>query len=132
MIAFVEMQCRGCGVRITPTVRSVAKPKRVSSHSDCYYICSRPDCRCGYSNARKESNRRLIFPEPSLNIPPEVRSGLDDVLRESLNLTNRSSKRSRFAFETSEDAVTWTVFRYLFDSQNVSKAIAVPDSFEAL
>jgi hypothetical protein len=48
-------------------------------------------------------------------VPEPVRRGLASVLSRSVNITNRPNKRVKFGFETSEDAVTWTVFRYLQD-----------------
>ena len=56
------------------------------------------------------AQRKLIYPDPELNVPEQVRDGLDQVLANALNIRNRANKRAKFAFETSEDAVTWTVF----------------------
>jgi hypothetical protein len=41
---------------------------------------------------------------------------MNEALDTSLNIRSRSSKRFRCGFETSEDALTWTVFRFLLDS----------------
>jgi hypothetical protein len=46
-------------------------------------------------------------------IPIEVNDGLDTTLAEALNMRNRPSKRNAFCSASSEDAVTWTVFRGL-------------------
>jgi hypothetical protein len=55
----------------------------------------------------------MIHARPQDNVPEEVHEGLDETLADAINETARGSKRSRFAFETSEDAVTWTVIRGL-------------------
>jgi hypothetical protein len=51
-------------------------------------------------------------------VPAEVRRGALETVKQALNELNRENKRIKFAFESSEDAVTWTVFRYLQDSQH--------------
>jgi hypothetical protein len=63
-----------------------------------------------------------------MNVPAPVRVGLDDVLDAAVNETNRRSKREKFCFETSEDAVTWTVSRYL---ESVGRIDAILGSLPA-
>ena len=105
------MQCRVCK-RHDPA--SDGEDWRTATrYADCAYRCPNQACCVAYSNARSEAQRRLIHPQPELNVPAEVREGLYDVLDRSLNINSRRSKRARFAFETSEDALTWTCFRYL-------------------
>lgn len=106
----MKMHCRLCNTIIdaSPQTR-----RRVSRYEDCVFRCPNESCAAAYSNAKSEANRRLIYPRPELNVPAEVRDRLSETLASSLNLVNRSSKRAKFAFETSEDAVTWTCFRYL-------------------
>ena len=58
----------------------------------------------------------FIYRDPLENIPIASREGVIDALSQSLNLRNRESKRSRFGFTTSEDALTWVVFTYLLRS----------------
>ena len=60
--------------------------------------------------------RRGSSKNPLQCVPIEVRQGLNEALDTSLNIRSRSSKRFRCGFETSEDALTWTVFRFLLDS----------------
>ena len=107
------MKCRLCEFEIEPDLRTLArlgKRRTVSARADSIYRC-----RCGvsYSNATREAKRVLIRARPELNVPEPVRSGLAQVLAQSVNATNRGSKQERFCFETSEDALTWTVVRYL-------------------
>ena len=50
---------------------------------------------------------------PELNVPEQVRPGLDRVLRESANTRNRQAKWDSFCSDKSEDAITWTMFSFL-------------------
>lgn len=121
MVNYADMSCRQCGHTIVPSLRHVARPRPVRRYSDCYFKC--PACACAYSNAREEPKRTKVFPRKEDNIPEEVHDGLAKVLAQSLNETSRTSKAHRFAFETSEDAVTWVVFRYLRQTRQVSPAL---------
>jgi hypothetical protein len=47
------------------------------------------------------------------SVPPEVHDGLKTTLDLAANKTNAANKRAKFGFVTSEDAITWTVFRRL-------------------
>jgi hypothetical protein len=68
----------------------------------------------GISNARR--NPTLLFDDPLMNVPQHVQDGLLETLGLALNERNRDNKRVKFGFSTSEDALTWTVFKYLHDS----------------
>jgi hypothetical protein len=46
-----------------------------------------------------------------MNVPEQVRPLLPKSLAQSLNVRNRKSKKLKFSFNTSEDALSWTVFR---------------------
>ncbi len=110
---FQPMKCRACERVIKPNrslAASLGKRLTVHSHDDCIYRC---ECGVAYSNARNESKRELIVARPELNVPKEVRAGLVEALGQALNRRGRRKKRMKFCFETSDDAVTWTVFRGL-------------------
>ena len=110
---FQTMQCRACQRSIKPNaplVASLGKRLTVHSRDDCIYRC---ECGVSYSNARDEAKRVMIAASPELNVPKEVRSGLAEVLGQAVNRRGRRNKLMKFCFETSEDAVTWTVFRGL-------------------
>jgi hypothetical protein len=81
-----------------------------TSYETCLYQCS---CGRGYSNAARAESRTCIARSPELNVPAAVRDGLEGVLDASLNTRNLKAKKAKFCFSTSEDAVTWTVFRWL-------------------
>jgi hypothetical protein len=99
--------CPKCGgkliVLVTPVITAA------SSYRDCLRKCE--GCGVGYSNATK--NPTAIWRDPIDNVPDPVRAGVLQTLNSSLNETNRTSKRIKFGFSTSEDAVTWAVFSYL-------------------
>jgi len=110
---FRGMRCRACQRPIKPDTALAASLGRrlaVSSRDGCIYRCA---CGVSYSNARNEAKRVMIAASPELNVPSQVRSGLVEALGQSLNRRNRRRKQLKFCFETSEDAVTWTVFRGL-------------------
>lgn len=115
------MTCRKCHKQITVDYEPV-EMKRVAKFDDCVFRCSA--CRIGYSNARDEHKRVLIHEHYEDNVPDKVRDGLHEVLTNALNHTNQKSKMNRFAFETSEDALTWTVIKYLSSYSLISHALA--------
>jgi len=107
-MAAEPMTCVACGAAIAPHAERLGK--RADRHEDLAYPCA---CGWGFSNATAAGNRVAIAPSPSLNVPTEVRPGLDDVLARALNARNRPAKRWKFCSAASEDAVTWSVFRAL-------------------
>lgn len=119
------MRCRRCGEIISPDPEVLARigRGRAARFEDCVWRC-----RCGvaYSNARDPGGRTMIHARPQDNVPQEVHEGLDEILAGAINETSRGSKRSRFAFETSEDAVTWTVIRGLGQAGQLA-ALLPPD-----
>jgi hypothetical protein len=104
------MRCRRCGAEIPPDATLAQNVRPARCFEDSIYRCS---CGAGYSNARDPAARRLIWSAPERNVPAEVAGGLQAVLDASVNVNNREKKRGAFCSETSEDAVTWTVFRAL-------------------
>ncbi len=103
------MPCRICQANLVP--RRTETGVRASSYQDCFYECKR--CRVAYSNSKNADDRTLIYDKWERNIPIEVHTDLLACLDRSLNERSRPKKKSRLAFCSSEDAVTWTVFRYL-------------------
>ncbi len=119
------MQCRACGRTIKPDtslVASLGKRLTVHTRDDCIYRC---ECGVSYSNARDEAEREMIVARPELNVPRQVRAGLSEALGQAINRRNRRNKLMKFCFETSEDAVTWTVFRGL-EQQGRLDALVAP------
>lgn len=120
---YEPMSCRLCQKKLTATVSDDSAVGRASCYSDCIYKCS--FCGVGYSNARHEADRRLIWDDYSKNVPTEVRDDLATVLSRSLNVRNQKSKLHKFASEKSEDAVTWTIFRHLLATKLIGTALAM-------
>ncbi len=54
----------------------------------------------------------MIYKNYIDNVPELLRHDLDFVLSNSLNLINRTNKKNKFTFSTSEDALTWSFFKY--------------------
>lgn len=103
-----SLVCPRCQARLEDT-RPGTAVSRVSFAEDCRREC-RP-CGIAFSNALKAPTR--IFLHPLDNVPGEVRDGAERVLNCALNERNRQPKWLKFGYSTSEDAITWTVFRYL-------------------
>ena len=88
---------------------------------DCLRRCE--PCGIGASNAADPEAVTYIHRDPLENIPIASREGVSEVLDQALNVRNRGSKRLRFGFSTSEDAVTWVVFTYLLRSGQLHAAL---------
>src|SRR4051794_7622110 len=104
-----EMGCPSCGSILHPRPGDTIAP---TTWRDCLRRCLR--CELGLSNAR--INPTVLFNDPRMNVPPEVRVGVIETLALALNVRNQSNKTVKFGFSTSEDALTWTVFGHLIDS----------------
>ena len=88
---------------------------------DCLRRCE--PCEIGASNAANPEAVTYIHRDPLGNIPMESREGASEALAQAFNVRNRESKRRRFGFSTSEDAVTWVVFTYLLRSGRLLGAL---------
>ena len=91
----------------------IDKVSAATKYSDyCLRRCEA--CGIGASNTDNPHTVTFIYRDPLGNIPIESREGASEALNQALNVRNRETKRRRFGFSTSEDAVTWVVFTYLF------------------
>jgi hypothetical protein len=116
-------ECKACGGRIVyvggdPTV----KVERATAYASADHECS--ECGLRYSNSRDMAGRTAFTPRPAGNIPVEIAEGLGPVLANSINEVNRRKKTDWFCASTSEDAITWSVFRWL---QQAGKASILPE-----
>ncbi len=100
-----KMKCPKCGDLIE---FKEGKLKRTSSYYDCLRRCEK--CQLGFSNSK--SKPTLIYKDLRNNIPEFLHQDVEYTLSHSLNKRSRGSKRNRFAFSTSEDALTWSFFSY--------------------
>jgi hypothetical protein len=89
-------------------------PSSATRYEDCLRRCEA--CGLGASNATNSETVTYIYRDPLENIPIEIRDGAESALSNAFNIRNRPSKRRRFGFSSSEDAVTWVVFAYLLRS----------------
>lgn len=104
-MALTEIKCPLCGKSLSIKDQP---HKSTSCYDDCIRKCD--TCEIGFSNSK--SNSTLIYEDYRENVPEELRGGLDESLKNSINATNRESKKKKFAFSTSEDALTWSFFKY--------------------
>jgi hypothetical protein len=111
-----EIACPICGDMLQA---QLGDPIAAANWLDCLRRCLK--CEVGISNAR--DNPTIIFNNPLLNVPMEVHGGLLDTLSLSLNVRNRANKRTKFGFSTSEDALTWTVFKFLSDHGQLTNVL---------
>ena len=120
-----DLTCPTCGDRLPPGHGEAVAP---ATWSECLRRCDR--CEVGFSNARDSPT--TLFRDPLMNVPGQVRDGVLDTLSLALNERNRPNKRGKFGFSTSEDALTWTAFKFLQESGQLlgvlrRSGLAVPD-----
>jgi hypothetical protein len=108
---FSPMACHECGATISPVPSNA---KIGAAPKGAIYVC---ECGFRYSNARDPAQRTAFAPTPELNVPEPYRKELLATLAAAANVSNRPSKRSKFTYSTSEDAVTWTIFRWLEEAE---------------
>ena len=102
-----------------------------TSFENCVRRCK--SCGIGASNALGSQSVTYIHRDPLTNIPEQSREGALEALSAALNIRSRGTKRSRFGFSTSEDAVTRVVLTYLMRSKLLLKTLqnvqlAAPDA----
>jgi hypothetical protein len=102
------LKCPKCN-RALPA-RSAKVVAQVSRYEDCLRRCD--DHGIGFSNARDQSQATVIYRNHEDNLPPQLVEGLGETFAHVLNIRHRLDKPVKFGFSTSEDALTWAVFRY--------------------
>lgn len=100
-----KIKCPNCGKLLSATNEII---KRVSSYEDCLRRCEK--CQVGFSNAKNKPT--IVYKNYIDNIPELVRQDLNISLNNSMNEMNRKNKIHKFGFSTSEDALTWSFFKY--------------------
>ena len=109
MTRLPETKCPGCGDLMRDSRPPDAGPAPAARrYEKCLRRCDK--CGIGLSNG---NNAVRIYREPWQNVPGNVHGGLYCALDQALNEQSRCSKKAKFCSQTSEDAVTWTVFRGL-------------------
>lgn len=104
--SLLPIVCPSCGVLVRAADGNL---KTANCYADCLRKCEK--CEVGFSNAK--NGPTIIYLMPELNVPSQVREGVRETLALALNERHRTDKLIKFGFSTSEDALTWTVFRYL-------------------
>jgi hypothetical protein len=103
-----SVPCPKCNSELLPATFS-SRARAAFDFKTCLRRCE--PCGIGVSNALNGAT--FIYRDPLDNLPAEVRDGAIWAIENSLNIRNRPSKKNKFSFSTSEDAITWTVFSYL-------------------
>jgi hypothetical protein len=122
MLSYERMDCRLCGEVIEPdsnVLLRLGRRRTAAKREDCIYRCT---CGASYSNAVSSGARVLMSASPKLNVPQPVQAGVAAALAGAVNETNLKNKAAKFCFETSEDAVTWTVFKGLQQAGRLAAA----------
>lgn len=104
-----DKECPNCNAKMTnDSIGYTEEIKAAHKYDDCLRKCH--SCHIGYSNAADRP--KIIFENYLDNIPEGISGSLEEVLEKSINKRNRKSKKIKIGFSTSEDALTWVVFRY--------------------
>jgi hypothetical protein len=98
-----------------------------SSFESCLRRCDA--CGIGFSNAKRDPV--TIVGTLAQAVPEAVYDGLSDALQAAVNAINRENKRAKFCFATSEDAITWTVFRRLHARARLAAALRAAEIIDA-
>jgi hypothetical protein len=115
-----EVNCPKCNETLRQV--DVSGAVRVArTYENCLRKCEK--CEIGASNAKEPQSVTFICKDPLGNIPPEARHLALETLSQALNERSRETKRIRFGFSTSEDAITWVVFSYLLRSGRLVEAL---------
>ena len=100
-----KVKCPSCGELVAPINGAI---KAARSYDDCLRRCEK--CGIGFSNSK--NNPSVIYKNYLDNIPELLQNGLEITLNNSINELNRKNKRNKIGFSTSEDALTWSFFKY--------------------
>lgn len=113
-----KIECKFCN-QLLKSENLPIKIKKATSFDSCLRKCNK--CNIGYSNGKRY---KIIYKCPEQNIPQKLRNyNINYVLDNSLNKQHRKSKRNQFCSESSEDAITWTIFLFLYQQKIIYKTI---------
>ena len=125
MATLPDITCPECMITLVSeefTPDAQGKARTPNKFGDCLRRCE--DCGIGVSNTKDSSKIVYIYREPLRNIPEEVRNGAIETLNNAFNKVNRNNKLSKFCSENSEDAVTWTIFKFLAEKSLLQSVFA--------
>lgn len=104
-MALDKIKCPSCGEFVFPINGEI---KITNSYNDCLRRCEK--CEIGFSNSK--NNPTVIYKNYIDNVPKPLHQDLEISLNHSINEMNRKNKKNKFGFSTSEDALTWSFFKY--------------------
>lgn len=113
ILLLCSLKCPSCGDEL---ITRDEKKMRVYAFKQCLRRCEK--CGVGFSN--DSSNPVLLYKNYLDNIPKPLREGLNFTLNNSLNKRSRISKKNKFTSSNSEDALTWTFFKYFMINNRLS------------
>lgn len=113
-----NVQCPNCEKILTPRI---GEKKNAATFEDCLRQCS--TCNIGFSNSKTRPT--IIHRNHRNNVPVLLRDNIDLVLDNSINLRSRKTKKFRFGFSTSEDALTWSFFNYFVVKKKLPELLKV-------
>lgn len=119
-MTLTNIKCPSCGKLLSPNKGDI---KKTNSYNDCLRRCDK--CEIGFSNSK--SKPTVIYKKYSENIPELLRQDLDICLNNSINKMNRKNKKNKFGFSTSEDALTWSFFKYFVVKNKFSELLKILD-----
>lgn len=91
--------------------------KSAIKYEDCIRKCI--NCRIGASNAKNAPT--FIYKDYSRNIPQDFLTNLEKTLDNANNESNRSNKKIKFGYSTSEDAFSWIFIRYFIENNQLEE-----------
>jgi len=103
--------CPCCKKMLSPGEPGTYAIRPAGSFSECLRRCD--DCGIGLSNSGTVGSETIIYKDPRDNIPEEMRDGFIEAVRSAVHKFNLANKETKAGFSSSEDALTWTVFRWL-------------------
>ena len=106
-----SLPCPCCKKVLSPGEPGTYAVRPAGSFAECLRRCA--VCGIGFSNSSTVGAETIIYKNPHDNVPEEFRAGFIEAIRLSVNKHNLANKETKAAFSTSEDALTWTVFRWL-------------------
>ncbi|MFN3301980.1 MAG: hypothetical protein ACK413_03080 [Patescibacteria group bacterium] len=113
-----NIKCPNCKELLIPKNQNRVK---TTSYYDCLRRCEK--CEIGISNSK--SKPTIIYKKYYENVPKALRQDLNFSLENALNILNRKNKINKFGFSTSEDALTWSFFKYFVVSNKYIELLKI-------